>query len=81
VNGQSAVVQRAGGDYGLPAGTIRVDVRVPAGVSGNAVPVAISIGGVTSQPGATIAVASSGSQAHTADISPRRERVRTAEGR
>ena len=81
VNGQSAVVQRAGGDYGLPAGTIRVDVRVPAGVSGNAVPVAISIGGVTSQPGVTIVVASSGSQAHTADISPRRERVRTAEGR
>jgi hypothetical protein len=70
--GQAVAINEADG---------RVDVRVPAGVSGNAVPVAISIGGVTSQPGVTIGVASSGSQAHTADISPRRERVRTAEGR
>jgi uncharacterized protein (TIGR03437 family) len=80
VNGQSAIVQHAGGDYNLPAGTIRVDVRVPAGVSSNAVPVVISIGGVSSQPGVTIAVAS-GTQAHTADIRPRLGRVRTAEGR
>jgi uncharacterized protein (TIGR03437 family) len=80
VNGQSATVQRAGGDYGLPAGTIRVDVRVPAGISGNAVPVTISIGGVASQPGVTIAVASEG-QAHTANIRPRLQKVRTAEGR
>jgi uncharacterized protein (TIGR03437 family) len=56
VNGQSAVVQSAGGDNGLPAGTIRVDILVPSGISGSAVPVAISIGGVTSQPGVTIAV-------------------------
>jgi uncharacterized protein (TIGR03437 family) len=77
VNGQSATVQRAGGDYGLPAGTIRVDVRIPLGVGGNAVPVAISIGGVSSQPGVTIAVASG--QAHTARS--RLGRLRTAEGR
>jgi uncharacterized protein (TIGR03437 family) len=80
VNGQHAVVQYAGGDPGLPAGTIRVDVRVPAGISGSAASVAISIGSVSSQPGVTIAVAS-GTQAHTADIRPRLGRVGTAEGR
>ncbi|HLH44532.1 MAG TPA: IPT/TIG domain-containing protein [Bryobacteraceae bacterium] len=77
VNGQAAVVQYAGGDPGLPAGTIRVDVRIPAGISGSATPVAISIGGVSSQPGVTIAVASQG-QAHTADIFPRLQRMRFA---
>jgi uncharacterized protein (TIGR03437 family) len=56
VAGQFATVQRTGGDTGLPAGTIRIDVRVPAGVSGSAIPVSITIGGVTSQTGVTIAV-------------------------
>jgi uncharacterized protein (TIGR03437 family) len=56
INNQSAIVQFAGGDTGLPAGTIRVDIRVPPGVTGNAVPVAIQIGSVLSQPGVTIAV-------------------------
>jgi uncharacterized protein (TIGR03437 family) len=79
VNGQSAYVQHAGGDYGLPAGTIRVDVRVPLGVGGNAVPVAVSIGGVASQPGVTIAV--SGRQANSADISRRLEEMGAARRR
>jgi uncharacterized protein (TIGR03437 family) len=49
-------VQFAAGDTGLPAGTIRVDVRVPPGISGNAVPIALQIGSASSQAGVTIAV-------------------------
>jgi trimeric autotransporter adhesin len=56
VNGQAAIVQRASGYYNLPEGTIQLWVVVPTGVSGSAIPVAISIGGVQSQPGVTIAV-------------------------
>jgi trimeric autotransporter adhesin len=56
VNGQAAIVQRASGYYNLPEGTIQLWVVVPTGISGSAVPVAISIGGVQSQPGVTIAV-------------------------
>jgi uncharacterized protein (TIGR03437 family) len=56
IGGKSAVVQYAGGDNGLLPGTIRLDIRVPAGVTGNAVPVIVQMGGVASQPGVTIAV-------------------------
>ncbi len=56
IGGQSALVQYAGGDNGLLAGTIRVDVRVPTGITGSAIPVTLQIGGVSSQPGVTIAV-------------------------
>jgi uncharacterized protein (TIGR03437 family) len=56
VGGQTAFVPYAGGDNGLLAGTIRVDVLVPAGVTGSTVPVVIQMGGVSSQAGVTIAV-------------------------
>jgi uncharacterized protein (TIGR03437 family) len=56
VNGQPAAVEYAGGDTGLPAGTIRVDVRIPAGITGESVPAVIQVGDGASQPGVTIAV-------------------------
>jgi uncharacterized protein (TIGR03437 family) len=56
VNGVPARVERAGGDTGLPAGTIRVDIRVPTDVSGNQAPLSIRIGSVDSQPGVTMSV-------------------------
>jgi uncharacterized protein (TIGR03437 family) len=56
MNGVPAVVERAGGDTGLPAGTIRIDIRVPAGVSGGSVPFSVQIGASSSQPGVTLAV-------------------------
>ncbi len=56
IGGVSAGVDYAGGDTGLPPGMIRIDVGVPNGVTGNAVPVVIKIGSVSSQPGVTIAV-------------------------
>jgi uncharacterized protein (TIGR03437 family) len=56
VGGQPAAVIFAGGASGLPAGTIRVDVRVPTGVTGQGVPIAIQIGAGSSQAGVTAAV-------------------------
>jgi uncharacterized protein (TIGR03437 family) len=56
VGGVSAKVAYAGGDTGLPPGMIRIDVNVPTGVSGNAVPIVVTIGSASSQPGVTIAV-------------------------
>jgi uncharacterized protein (TIGR03437 family) len=56
INGLPAVVGYVGGDVGIPAGTIRIDIRVPAGVTGAAVPITIQIGGGSSQPGVTVAV-------------------------
>jgi len=56
IGGVNAKVTYAGGDNGLRPGMIRIDVSVPTGVSGNAVPVVIKIGSVSSQPGVTIAV-------------------------
>jgi uncharacterized protein (TIGR03437 family) len=56
IGGVATTVGYAGGDYGLPPGIIRLDVAVPAGVTGNAVPVVVKIGSASSQPGVTIAV-------------------------
>jgi uncharacterized protein (TIGR03437 family) len=56
VGGQSASVPYAGGANGLPPGTIRVDVRVPFGLTSGPVPVVVTIGGASSQAGVTIAV-------------------------
>jgi uncharacterized protein (TIGR03437 family) len=56
INGQPALVQYAGGDIGLPAGTIRIDVRVPTGVTGSAVPITLQIGSGSTQLGVTVAV-------------------------
>jgi trimeric autotransporter adhesin len=56
IGGVAAGVGYVGGDTGLPPGMIRVDLSVPSGVTGSAVPVAIKIGSASSQPGVTIAV-------------------------
>lgn len=56
IGGVAATVAYAGGDNGLAPGMIRVDVTVPSSVSGSAVPVVVSVGNASSQPGVTIAV-------------------------
>jgi uncharacterized protein (TIGR03437 family) len=48
VGGQPATVQFAGGAPGLVAGVIQVNVVMPKGVTGNALPVVISIDGIAS---------------------------------
>ncbi len=56
VDGRPAVVKYAGGIPGVVAGVMQVDVQIPEGTaSGTAVPVSISIAGVSSQT-VTIAV-------------------------
>jgi len=49
-------VQYAGGEFGKVAGTLQIDAVVPAGVSGNAVPVVVQVGSAVAQSGVTIAV-------------------------
>jgi trimeric autotransporter adhesin len=56
IGGVAAAVSYDGGDTGLEPGMIRVDVTVPSGISGGAVPVVIKVGSASSQAGVTIAV-------------------------
>lgn len=56
IGGVSTPVIYAGGDNGLAPGMIRLDVHVPSNVSGSSVPVVITVGNASSQPGVTIAV-------------------------
>ena len=56
VGGATAAVGYVGGDSGLPPGMFRMDVTVPFGVTGSAVPVVVKIGTASSQTGVTIAV-------------------------
>jgi uncharacterized protein (TIGR03437 family) len=56
LGGQTVPVQYVAGDYTLTPGVIRVYIRVPGGISGSAVPVVVTIGGVSTQPGVTVAV-------------------------
>ncbi len=57
VGGQVAQVQYAGGAPGEVAGVMQVNVQIPSGIqTGNAVPVSIQVGTISSQPGVTIAV-------------------------
>jgi uncharacterized protein (TIGR03437 family) len=57
VGGQSAQVQYAGPSPGSIWGLTQVNLMVPASVTpGNAVPLAITVGGVQSQPNVTLAV-------------------------
>ena len=58
VGGTAAEVDYAGGAPGNVAGLMQVNVRIPAGIHPGNVPVAIIIGGNSSQSGVTIAVAS-----------------------
>ena len=57
IGGQSAQVQYAGPSPGSIWGLTQVNLMVPASVTpGNAVPLAITVGGVQSQPNVTLAV-------------------------
>jgi uncharacterized protein (TIGR03437 family) len=57
IGGIEATLQYAGPAPGLVAGVLQVNAAVPPGVSpGTAVPVAVSVGGVASQAGVTVAV-------------------------
>jgi uncharacterized protein (TIGR03437 family) len=52
-----SALQYVGGAPGEVAGLLQINVTIPAGITpGSAVPVAISVGGATSQAGVTIAV-------------------------
>ncbi len=59
IGGVQAVVQYAGAAYGEVAGMLQINVVVPPGVSGSAVPVVVQVGNAASQAGVTIAVAAS----------------------
>jgi uncharacterized protein (TIGR03437 family) len=57
IGGQDAVVQYAGSAAGAVAGLFQVNAVVPQGVTpGAAVPISVSVGGVPSQSGVTLAV-------------------------
>jgi uncharacterized protein (TIGR03437 family) len=55
IGGVAAEVRFAGGAAGQIAGVIQINVVVPAGLTG-AVPVVVTVGGVASQAGVTVAV-------------------------
>jgi uncharacterized protein (TIGR03437 family) len=56
IGGQPATVYYAGGAPGMAAGVMQLNLQVPAGVAGSAVPVTLTVGGQSSPPGVTIAV-------------------------
>jgi len=57
IGGQNAVVQYAGGAPATVAGLTQINAVVPAGISpGSSVPVVVTIGGVPSPTGVTLAV-------------------------
>ena len=56
IGGVSAQVQFAGAAPGLVTGVIQVNVKVPTGISGNALPLAITINNTTTLNGPTVAV-------------------------
>jgi uncharacterized protein (TIGR03437 family) len=58
IGGVPATVMSSGSAPGQPAGIFLIQVQVPDGVSGPAVPVSVMIGDQTSQSGVTMAVAS-----------------------
>ena len=52
-------MQYAGSTPGNVAGAMRIDVQIPNGVAGSALPVVVQVGGVSSQAGVTIAASGS----------------------
>jgi uncharacterized protein (TIGR03437 family) len=56
INGVTATVNFAGAAPGLVTGVIQVNLTIPAGVTGSALPLAITINGSTTLAGPTIAV-------------------------
>jgi uncharacterized protein (TIGR03437 family) len=56
VGGQAATVDFAGAAPGLITGAIQFNVHLPTGITGNGVPIVISINGVSTPLGTTIAI-------------------------
>jgi len=56
IGGVNAPVQFAGAAPGEVTGVVQVNLLVPTGISGNALPLLVTINGVTSQTGVTVAV-------------------------
>jgi len=56
INGVNAQVQFAGAAPGLVTGVIQVNIKVPTGISGSTLPLAITINGTTTLAGPTVAV-------------------------
>jgi uncharacterized protein (TIGR03437 family) len=56
INGVNAPVKFAGAAPGEVTGVIQVNLQVPTGISGSALPLAITINGSTTQVGPTVAV-------------------------
>ncbi len=57
IGGVPATVEFIGEAPGIVTGVLQINIRVPKGVSGNALPVSFSINNVTSPSGPTVAVA------------------------
>jgi len=56
IGGQPATVEFIGAAPGLVTGVIQVNLLVPAGVTGNNLPVSLTLDGITTPVGATVAV-------------------------
>ena len=56
IDGKPAEVLYAGGAPGIVAGLMQINARIPTGAQVGTVPVVITVGAVTSQPGVSIAV-------------------------
>jgi uncharacterized protein (TIGR03437 family) len=56
IGGRTFTPVYAGGAPGIVAGLTQVDVQIPSGLTAGAVPVSVQVGGVSTQPGVTIAV-------------------------
>jgi uncharacterized protein (TIGR03437 family) len=56
VGGQPATVTFAGAAPTLVTGVIQINLKLPAGITGNSLPIVITINGVPTQTGATVAV-------------------------
>jgi len=56
LDGQTVRPQYAGKPQSRLAGVMQINVQIPSGVSGNAVPVTVQVGTASSQAGVTIAV-------------------------
>lgn len=56
IGGASAAIEYAGAAPGNVAGVFQINARVPAGVTGDRVPVKVTVGGKPSQDGVTVAI-------------------------
>jgi uncharacterized protein (TIGR03437 family) len=56
IGGQPAEILYSGAAPGLVAGVLQVNARVPSGVDSGNIPVVLTVGGASSQPGLTVAV-------------------------